>query len=222
MRFLDDAIDRVNRHQDRQRRQGCRFMVLAALGVVVLGVVMMIIGAILAWIEERNVVSTYGDQIASLCDPVPAGTDSLDNAPQGDAPFQLLLLRAGTGQRHSWFEDVSEVWRAEAEADVDLVACVEEVKETIETCEYIRAASRGEGTFTIRLERVQNKTTITLLNPDSGRRIDQLELEGTLPDPCPEDNPEITTSGTIDGGALSFADMAVWVEPFVFGETSSE
>jgi hypothetical protein len=215
---LDNFIDSVNEHNLREQRGGCKFLIIGTSVVLVLGIVMMIIGAIMAIVEENTVVSTYGEQYANLCSPMPAGNDSLDNTPQGETPLKLFVLMANTRQRHAWFQDVPTLWRAESQTEVGLGACIEEEKVTLETCSYERASSRGDGSYHINIDRVQYNATVVLINPTTGRRIDSLTLTGAEPDACPADNPELKSSQTVSGEKLTFDDIATWIEPFVFGE----
>lgn len=216
---LDNLIDRVNEYEREEQRAGCKMLIYFAIGIGVLGIVMVIVGAIMAFVEESNVVSTYGEQLANSCNPMPVGADSLDNMPQDEAkPLGLLILIAGTRQRHAWFHDVPALWRAETQDAVDLIACVEEEKETLETCEYEREGSRGNDYYTIEIERIQYSTTVVTVNPVTGRRISSLTLEGAEPDACPPDTSDITTSRSIYGDKVTFNDIGTWIEPLVFDE----
>jgi|GEM_PF-2394092 len=216
--MLDNLIDTVTEHQREEQRRGCKTMVYFAIGLFVLGIVLVIVGTIMTFVEESAVVGTYGESLANLCNPMPVGSDSLDNAPQGEAPLGLLILIANTRQRHGWFQDVPALWRAETEAEVDLVACVEEEKTTLETCPYARDSARADEAYTIRIDRVQYSASVVAVNPKTGRRISSLILTGAEPPPCPPDTPEITNSKPIYGEKLTFNDMATWIESLVFGE----
>ncbi|MDQ7027782.1 MAG: hypothetical protein Q9P44_19750 [Anaerolineae bacterium] len=215
--LLDRIIDAVNARQDRERRQGCRFLVIVVSIFIVLAIVGVIISAILSAIEEANVVKQYGDDIASLCQPPPVGLDSLENMPQGETPYRILLLDAGSKRRHDWFAQLPSTWRAEDEEAVALVGCVEEERETIETCTYERASARSS-TYTVRIERQQFTTTLILLNVDSGRRIASHVVDGASPRECPADDESVTGSSTIVGEKAPLGDFASWLEPFIFGD----
>ncbi len=215
---LDNFIDRINEYEREEQRAGCKMLIYFMVGIGVLGIVMIIVGAILAFVEESNVVSIYGEQLANSCNPMPVGADSLDNMPDAASPFGLLILIEGTRQRHAWFQDVPAMWRAETQDAVDLIACVEEEKVTLETCEYERASTRGNGSFTIKIERIQYSTTVVAVNPVTGRRIASLTLDGTEPDACPPDTSDITTSQTIYGDKATFSDIGTWIEPLIFDE----
>lgn len=216
--FLNNVIDNINQHQREEQRRGCKTLVYFVMGLFVLGIVMVIVGTIMTAVEENAVVGTYGETLANLCNPMPVGSDSLDNAPQGEAPLRLLMLIANTRQRHAWFQDVPALWRAESEAEVELVACIQEEKTTLETCPYERDSARSDGSYTIRIERVQYSASVVAIHPATGRRIDSLTLTGAEPPPCPPDTSEITKSETLAGEKLTFNDMAIWIESLVFGE----
>jgi uncharacterized membrane protein len=215
--IIDRLIDTVNERQRREQRQGCQFMIFAVGIIIVLGIILIIVGAILSAVEEANVVNQYGEGIASLCQPVPVGSGSLENRPQDANSYRILLLDAGSKRRHDWFSDLPATWRAEDEDAVAFVGCVEEERETIETCEYERPSARS-GTFTVRIEREQYTTTLVLLNAESGRRIDSLTVEGAVPPECPDDDDSVTTSSKIAGEKPALDDFADWLEPFIFGE----
>ena len=216
--FLDNVIDKVTEHQREEQRRGCRFLVYFGAGLIALTIVMVIVGTIMTAIEESEVVSTYGEAIANLCNPMPSGTDSIDNAPQGEAPLGLLILIADTRQRHAWFQDVPALWRAESQEEVELVTCIKEEKTTLETCLYSRNSARGDESYTVKIDRIQYSATLVAINPTTGRRITSLTLTGTEPPPCPPDTPEVKSSTPIYGEKLSFKDMATWIESLVFGE----
>jgi len=216
---IDNVIDRVNEHQREQERGGCKMIMGFAIGMFVVSIVMVIIGTVMTFVEENTVVSTYGEQLATVCNPMPIGEDSLDNMPQDEAtPLGLLILIANTRQRHDWFQDVPALWRAESQDTVDLAACVEEEKVTLETCEYERASTRGNGSYTIDIKRVQHSATVVAINPMTGRRIASMTIDGKEPDACPPDTDDITVSKTLDGEKPTFSEIATWIESLVFDE----
>lgn len=214
--FIERGIDSYNEYQMRRQRQSCLFIIYAAIAFAILAAILAVIGLVITTVEESQVISDYGEQIANLCSPVSPGTDDPDNAPQGETPLPMLIMRAGTRQRHSWYQDLPQAWRGTSQADTAAVACVEEEETPLETCSYMR--NSDEDAYTANFERVQHTTTIHLLNAATGRRIDTLILEGTLPESCPEDDPG-GVSTTIEGTEPTFDEAAPWFEAYVFGDS---
>lgn len=214
-------VDGYLNYQRRRERQGC-FIMLGALGIlVVLGIIITIVGAIFTAVEESGVVNTYGEDLAGLCNPMPVGSESSDNAPEaeGETPLRILLLKADTRQRHGWFQDLPELWQAEAQDEVALVGCIDDIEDTLETCSYQRPSADGDGSFTIRIERIQHSVEIILVNANTGRRIDSLIIVSSEPDECPDDE-DVSGSGEIEGTEVELDDVAEWLEGYIFDERS--
>jgi len=215
--IVGQLFDAVTEYQVRRQQRGCAFLIGGAAIFAVCAVIMVIVGFIISVVEEGNVVSAYGDEIAALCSPMPIGTVSLDNAPDGEFPRELVLFRAGTRQRHAWHGDLPAAWRAESQEEVGLVGCVEQEEEVVETCEYQRPDPEG-GTYPVRMDRIQYVTTVTLVNPETGRPIEALTVEGSAPEACPEYSDDLNTSVDIEGSEVEFEEFTSWLEPFVFGK----
>lgn len=181
----------------------------------VIAIIMVIVTSISNGIESGNVRSLYGDTYAQACNPTPAGNTDKDNFPDVDSPRAVLLLISDTQRRHAWHSELPVQWQAENEEAVVLIACVEEEEISLETCEYEREASRGDGTFTIRVERVQNQATIVLINAGTSRVIDSLTVEGSEPDDCPDDE-DVSVSGEEEGEVVEWDEFAGWIEGYVF------
>lgn len=209
-------VDRVLDYEKRRVERSNRLLVIGVASVAALLGVMTLIGLVFAAADAQLLRSTYGDTVAALCDPAPLGTDDLANLPEAAGTRPALLLRTGSQQRHAWNRQLPITWRAETGDDLALVGCVESIETTLETCPYRRISSARNEDFTIRLDRVQHSLNLILVNATTGRRIDSLLLEGGLPEPCPPDSDEITSSGDIDGSEIPFEDVAAWLEPYIF------
>ncbi len=182
--------------------------------VLVIAVIMIIVGTIFSAVETANVQRTYGKTYARACQPIPAGSDSTANLPDAPPPLGILLMNAGTQQRHTWHSQLPEQWRAESETNVALVGCVDEAEVLLETCEYSRAAD--EGSFTVRVKREQIVMTLLLINPDTSRRVASQTVLGTEPEACPLDE-DVVGSKTLQGDTPTWEAFAPFVETFVFG-----
>lgn len=217
VRFVNELLDKMDARRKRQERQAALIFGGGCLVLLVLGVVMVIVGSILDAVETANVKSTYGEDLASACRPVPAGSDSVDNLPDVPTPRGVLLLISDSQRRHAWHSSLPEQWRAENAEEVAIIGCVEELERELETCEYSRDSARADQAYTVRIRREQHEATIVLINPSTSRRIDSLTLSGSLPEPCPEDDGSMT-SGEIQGSEVAWDDVAAWVETYIFGE----
>lgn len=203
--------------EERRRRRNRETAVVFGVGCgafLICGIVVIIVGSILNAIETGAVHSAYGSTYASACQPMPFGSDSLDNLNDGSSPRKVLLLTGGTQRRDAFHSELPKQWRAENEESVSLIACVEHEKTVIETCEYERSSNNG--TYTARIKREQHTTTIALVNPNSGRRIDSLEIIGAEPNKCPDDYDDAPTSRIISGGDVEWDKFASWIEGYVF------
>jgi len=140
----------------------------------------------------------------------------LAKLPAADGQAQLLLLRAGTGQRHRWHGQLPVSWRAESEAEVGLVGCVLVDTQEIESCEYQRIGPEGD-TYTVRIERLRTTANITLLNPTSGERIAERIRVGSEPAACPPDSEDLDTTQQLSGSEPTAEDFQDWLESFVDG-----
>lgn len=206
-----------NYFEARRRRRQAETAVVFGIGCgafLICGVVVVIVGSIMNAIEAGNVNRIYGDY-AQACDPVPAGDEDEDNMPDVASPRQLLLLTGDTQRRHAWHSELPAQWQAENEDDLALVGCVEVEEITLETCEYERESEGRGGTYTVRVERVQQEATITLINPDTGRVIDSRTRDGAEPDDCPDDE-DVTGSSELSGSDVEWDDFARWIEDYVF------
>ncbi|MCA9914888.1 MAG: hypothetical protein KC496_16155 [Anaerolineae bacterium] len=214
--MFGQLVDAAAEYEMRRQRRSYTILFGGIAAFFACAVIAGIVGFIMVAVEERNVTSAYGDQIASLCDPMPIGSTSLEYLPEGDAPQRLVLFRADSRQRHSWQQELPGTWRADSQEDVGLVGCVEETEEVLETCEYQRPSD--EGSYTVRVERVQHFTTLILVNPQTGRPIDSLTLQGEMPDSCPPDSEGLNSSQKIEGTDIPFEAAVPWLEAYVFGE----
>ena len=199
--------------EKRESRQGATIILIGvgvfALFIVVMGGVLAIFNAL----ESSAVVNLYGETVASACETTPIGTASAENLPQDAPPRPLLLLTTNSQRRHAWHADLPAAWRAEDESSVVLVGCVSEDYVELETCTYSRQADAGD-TYQVNIRREQHTATMTLVNPATGQRIDELTLMGAMPAACPADTDGLT-SGRQRGDDLTLADFATWAEGYV-------
>jgi len=203
--------------EERRRRRNMETAVVFGIGCgafLICGIVAIIVGSILNAVETGAVHSAYGSTYASACQPMPSGSDSLDNLNEGSSPRQVLLLTGDTERRDDFHSELPNQWRAENEDAVSLIACVEREKTVVETCEYERPSNNGS--YTARIKREQHTTTIALVNPNTGRRIDSLEIIGTEPDKCPDNYDDVPTGRTLSGGDVEWDEFASWLEGYVF------
>lgn len=215
--LFDRVFDAMQARRARQDRQALMFFGVGCAVFIVIAIIMVIVGLIMTAVETATVKSLYGDAIASACNPVPEGRESLDNMPDAPPIRSIVLFIAETQQRHNYHEQVPNAWRADAADDVVLVGCVQEEAVLLETCEYVRDGTEGD-TFTIRIEREQYETTIIIVDPYTSRRIASQTLLGTEPESCPPDDSSVTNSGTQRGEKVAWSEFAGWIETFVFDE----
>lgn len=200
--------------EQRDDRQSVRILLFGVGALVLFIIVMGVVLAVFNALESSAVTDLYGETVASSCQPVPVGSMSTDYLPPTGPPRPLVLLAAGSQRRHAWHSGLTAQWKAEDETDVVLVGCVAEDYIEIETCRYTREAERGGDTFSVRITREQHTATVTLVNPVDGRRIDELTLTGSEPDPCPPDTEDLG-SGRERGTDLTWADFAMWAEGYI-------
>lgn len=206
-----------NMLEARRRRRNMETAVIFGIGCggfLICGIVAVIVGSILNAVETGAVRSTYGETYASACNPMPSGRDSLDNMNEGDTPRQFLLLTGDTQRRDDYHSELPEQWRAENEEEVSFVGCVERDEEVLETCSYNRQSD--EGSYTVTVDREQESATIVIVNPDTGRRIDSLEVIGDEPDECPDDYEDVPAGNIIRGDDPDWDEFAEWIEEYVF------
>ena len=84
----------------------------------------------------------------------------------------------------------------------------------LETCSYNRQSD--EGSYTVTVDREQESATIVIVNPDTGRRIDSLEVIGDEPDECPDDYEDVPAGNIIRGDDPDWDEFAEWIEEYVF------
>lgn len=215
MKFISDLFDAMEARRRRENRAAALFFGGGCLIFIVLGIVIVIVTSIMNAVETAKVNDTYGEVYASACQPVPSGTDSTDNLPDAATPRQILLLTSDTQRRHAWQSDLPSQWRAESEDEVALIGCVNEERVLLETCEYQRDSAHEDEAYTVKIRREQYQITLVLINPQTARRIDTLSITGPEPDACPEDDGSLTT-GEQRGEKVQWADVAGWVEGYVF------
>lgn len=218
MKLIGGLFDMMEARRRRENREAAMFLGCGCFGFLIIGIVMAIVVNVMNAVESGAVRDTYGTSYAEACQPTPSGNENQDNMPDTDSPRQVLLLVSDTQRRHEWHNDLPSQWQAEDEDEVVLVGCVEAEQITLETCEYERESSstRGDGTFTVRVERIQYEATIVLINPDTGRRIDSLTITGDEPDDCPDDDEDVTVSRSEYGDEVEWDDFAEWIEEYVF------
>lgn len=212
MAFFNDLFKSM---EARRKRTTMLILGGGCLMLLIISVVMVIVGVIFNAVETSRVNDLYGETLASICQPVPPGQESVDNFPDASVPRGVLLLTSDTQRRHAWHSELPAQWRADNGDEVVLVGCVEVVQTVIETCEYLRNSVGGEEPFTVRIRREQHETTLVLVNPQTARRIDSLTITGSEPDACPEDDGEFN-SGEISGSEVTWDDFAGWIETYVF------
>lgn len=213
---IGQVIDAYAEHEARRERQGCYILLFAGAALAACGIIIMIVGTIMTVIEEGNVVRTYGDAIASLCQAMPGGSADADELPDSSTPRQIVLLKAGTRQRADLLQQLPVSWRASSEEDVQLVGCVEEISTSIETCSYAR--SSDDGSYTLEVERLESTTVLKLLNPESGRVIAVHDVRGAAPDECPDDYDSSLASRRIQGDPANPDAFVDWLEPYILDQ----
>jgi len=203
-------------HMDAHRRRSRAVAIVIIGGMGALVAISIVVGFIILAVESAAVNSTYGETIAGLCRNMPMGEPDMANLPAPDGPTQLLLLRAGSQQRHRWHGELPVGWRAETGDEVGMVGCVLVDDEEIESCDYQRPDPEG-GTYTVSIERMQTTASITLLNPTTGERVAERVVLGSEPDPCPPDSEDLNVAQQIEGSEPTSADFSDWLERFVDG-----
>lgn len=213
MKIIGDLYKIYEARRRREEARAAIFFGGGCLIFIVCGIIILIVTAISNTVESTTVRSTYGETYASACQPVPAGTDSMDNLPDAASPRAILLLIADTQRRHAWHSQLPAQWQAENEDDMTMIGCIEQEWVELETCEYERPTD--EGSYTVRIDREQEQLTIVLINPQTSRRIDSLTVSGTEPDACPDDDGKFG-SGQRRGEEVQWDDVAAWIEGHVF------
>lgn len=215
--FFTRILDRMEERRRRQNRIGCYVMLGFGAFFAVAGVIMSVVILITSAVEASNLNRDYGEAIASLCNPTPAGTDSLDNLPDDNTPpLKLLILKDGSQARHVWHNQMPDAWQATSGDDVKLVACVTEQEAVIEVCPYWRDSD--EGGYNLDVDRAQYTITLVVVNPVTGRRIATYTETGSVPSECPDDFEDVPASRTISGGEPQWSDFAANVESLIFLE----
>ena len=134
-------------------------------------------------VEVSAVTDAYGERLATICNPPAGGESSLQNLPEGGTPFGLLVLKMDDRVRHRFHDELPLDWKAEDQAAVDVVVCVEDGEQEIDRCEY--EVEENSSRRIVEAARMQKTAHVVMLNAHSGLRIAEVTLEGAEPPVCP-------------------------------------
>ena len=216
MNIFNRISDYMEEQRRRENREAAIILGGGCLVFIVVGIVFAVFALIFNTVETANVNNIYGETIAQSCQPVPIGEASIAHVPDSPEPRQIVLLIADAQRRHAWHTQLQPQWQAEDEAEAVLVGCVETESTVLETCQYARASTRGDGNYTISIDRRQFETSLTIINPITGRRIASDTVQGSIPDDCPEDDDTLSSGMTIDGSRVELDDFSGLLEQHIF------
>jgi hypothetical protein len=150
------------------------------LGVIILGLIVLAIGAgvavyfIATEMEKDEVRDKYGDQIADVCKN-PAGSANPANLPAAAPPWKVVVIDED-GTRDYWHRVLPDDRRADDQASTNMVVCLDNHEQVVEECKY---TSRT-------LQRIQNYVDVTVFNAENFQPITTFQVWGSTPGVCPE------------------------------------
>lgn len=198
------------------RRVGC--ILIVAVSCVVCAGVFIVAAFILAEQERKAVVDNYGETVAEMCNPPAGGAASNANLPTGTAGAALkaVALINDDNRRHAFHEDMPEDLRADDQAELQVVICVAEREIEVENCEYV--TDQADQTADFNILRIQKVNDLILLNATTGQRIDELTVEGAMPEECKDS--ETGTKGStkkLTGAAVTYNQFETAIRPVLAG-----
>jgi hypothetical protein len=167
---------------------------------------------------ERGATQTataqFLDPLRALCTGQAAGVAGAAAYAPGPGLHPVIAFRArdaatfdrdpriGTGD-----------WAPRSVAEAQLVACLDESWETIESCSYDSRTSDG----TRYLIRSQHRVTLRLFAARSGESVATATLTGSEPRACQETETFATgtTRVTVSGEAVTASAIQAWLQPYV-------
>lgn len=134
------------------------------------------------------------------------GKGTLDAAPFSDEHLPHPLLVLDQSGNVNWYTDrMPNNWHPTGVDSTQLVACISQKKETLETCNY-----RGGGVQF----RYQYQATVRLLKAQTGELISNTTLYGSRPD-C--DSTITLGTGNKEGTTVDEKQLIDWLKPYVEG-----
>lgn len=121
----------------------------------------------------------YGENIVGMCNPIHTETIASDVILSETYPQQIVVFGEGSKTRHDWHDDLPGSWQAENRDETNLVVCVREKEDIIESCEYTSLDDADEETIGT-LQRVQLSAELFVFTTD-GDLVNILEVNGDIP-----------------------------------------
>jgi hypothetical protein len=205
-------------------KEGIRIMNKLLIMVILCGMLFACagtgIGGIFA-LFQHEVAATqeaFGEDIPRICDPIRGGTASNSHLPRGSYPMQAVVLKEGMPFVGSMHDDLNPQWRAANREETDIVICVRNTTQVVESCAYgDENDAKDDLSF---IEREQQVQEIFLFNPDTQGKIAEITLEGALPAECPyEMRARDGITRTQAGPEVEFSDFEDAIRPYITGNS---
>jgi hypothetical protein len=172
-------------------------------------------------IFQQEVAATreaFGEEIVHMCDPIRGGAASNAHLPRGSYPLQAVVLKEGMPFVGSMHDDLNPQWQAANREEADIVICVRNTTQVVESCVYGDDNDAKEDLAFI--EREQQVQEIFLFNPDTQGKIAEITLEGALPAECPyEMRASDGSTRTQTGPEVEFSDFEDAIRPYITGHS---
>lgn len=203
---------RAAKAQRRKKDDGEKMIAWIVVGLVVVVGLIVLVGVVgsLAGdaVGARQLESDYGSAVAKFCEGVPANeAPSLSYAPFAAKPWGTVVI---DGDRlHGWHDQLPPEARASRGSEVVVIMCeLDSGAATVESCPYIESDG---GEFNVR--RRQRYVDFGVYNPENGRKVMDVRVWGSAPDPCPY---SYFGSGTITGGKVTDTDFYRQAVPYIW------
>ena len=159
---------------------------------------------------EMNLLLTpelnYG-LLSGICGPESNGVEEAAFY-IGEGPHPVVLINKQEADKHEWNESLTMDWQPESISSTQLVGCIEEESELIETCDY----ELGHV-----VKRYRRHLIIDLYEAHNGRKIGSHEFLGGVPDIChlTETFYEWQYEKYRYGSRVTFEEAEIWLADYV-------
>jgi hypothetical protein len=145
--------------------------------------------------------------LSGVCGPYPNGVDEAAFY-VGEGPHPVVLIDKQEADKHEWNDNLTSAWQPESISTTQLVGCVEEENELIETCPYTG------GHF---VKRYRRHLIIDLHEVHNGKKIGTHEFLGGVPDSChlTETFFEYQLVKVKYGSHVTFEEAETWLTDYV-------
>lgn len=165
---------------------------------------------------QTATANDFLNPLKALCTGQSAGVSGAAQYIAGSGVHPMVAFRS-TGTTSSVYNRDTRIgtgdWEAKSLAETQLVACEEDVTETIEDCEYTTQSTGAKRT----VYRMQYQVKIRLISAKDGDVVATETLRGTEPRECmdTESFSSGATSMTLTGSAVAVSDIQAWLRPNV-------